>query len=177
MFKAKYKWEDEVPKLKQFAEEGKSLQYVGDIYGVTRERMRQIYKKFGITSGLKVRKKNREAAWYRKRGDKNQDYYSVKRLKFSAKKYNALRNGIEFTLQFGDLTWPSHCPILGIEIDYFADGRQENSPSIDRIDSSKGYIPGNVQVVSWRANRIKNDGSAEEHLKIATYLSNLLNDK
>lgn len=70
--------------------------------------------------------------------------------------------------------WPEYCPILGIKLDYETNGRQENSPSFDRLDPTKGYISGNVQIISWRANRIKNDGSAEEHQKIANYLSTLL---
>jgi hypothetical protein len=61
--------------------------------------------------------------------------------------------------------------LLGIELDYFAERTQENSPSFDRVDSSKGYVKGNVIVCSWRANRIKNDGTAEEHRKIYEFLS------
>lgn len=126
---------------------------------------------------FKIRKKQRELRHYRKRGDTSQELYQIKRYKFSMKKANAKRNGIEFTILFGDCEWPTHCPILGIELDYFANGKQENSPSMDRINSCFGYIPGNVHVISWRANRIKNDGSPEEHQKIATYLSNLLQVK
>lgn len=65
-------------------------------------------------------------------------------------------------ITFGDIDWPSVCPILGIELDYY-DPRKENSAEFDRIDSTKGYIKGNVWVISRRANRVKNDGTAEEH--------------
>lgn len=167
------KWEDEIQNLTEMVTHGETLQSIGDHYKVSRERIRQVLRQFSIPNGTSARKKNREASWYRKIGNKLQDHYYVKRQKFSNKKANAKRVGQDFTIQFGDLEWPSHCPILGLEIDYFADGRQENSPSIDRIDPTKGYIPGNVAVVSWRANRIKNDGTLEEHQKIVNYLSKL----
>jgi hypothetical protein len=41
-----------------------------------------------------------------------------------------------------------------------------NSPTIDRIDPRLGYVPGNVHVVSHRANRIKNNATLEEFEKI-----------
>lgn len=88
----------------------------------------------------------------------------------SRKRANARRIGYEINLNYSDLTWPEVCPILGLTIDYYAESRQENSPSFDRINSNIGYLPGNVRVISWRANRIKNDGTAEEHKKIADYL-------
>jgi hypothetical protein len=59
----------------------------------------------------------------------------------------------------------THCPLLGIELYY---GRYEGStaPSnyatLDRIDPSKGYTAGNIQVVSFRANTLKNSSSIEE---------------
>ena len=90
--------------------------------------------------------------------------------KFRAKKYNAISAGIEWDIDFGDLEFPVTCPVLGIEIDYWADTRQENSVSFDRIDSTKGYVKGNVLIMSWRANRIKNDGTAEEHKKIYEFM-------
>ena len=60
--------------------------------------------------------------------------------------------------------------LLGIELDYFAEVRKEASASFDRVDNTKGYIPGNVLVISWRANRIKNDGTAQEHRQIADFI-------
>jgi len=62
-----------------------------------------------------------------------------------------------------------------MELDWFTDKVKENSPSLDRIDSKKGYVPGNVMIMSWRANRIKNDGTAAEHKKIAEFLEKIEN--
>ena len=90
--------------------------------------------------------------------------------KFRNKKGN--KYGWEWTIEFGDLEFPSHCPVLGLELDYFTEGkgRLENSVSFDRVDPTKGYVKGNVIVMSWRANRIKNDGTFQEHQLIADFM-------
>lgn len=95
--------------------------------------------------------------------------YMIETVKYRAKQY-----GIEFTITRDDITIPSHCPVLGIEL-FFKEAsdskkvKNPNAPSLDRIDSTKGYVPGNVIVVSWRANFLKNDSTTEELIKLANY--------
>ena len=98
------------------------------------------------------------------------DLERIQRQKVTNKRSNALKTGYEWNLDYSDISWPTHCPILGLELDYFAETRKENSVSFDRVDTNLGYIKGNVHIISWRANRIKNDGSLEEHKKIVCYL-------
>jgi hypothetical protein len=67
---------------------------------------------------------------------------------------------------------PSHCPIFGMPLEWSVQRGGAalilpNSPSLDRIDPSKGYVKGNVWIISNRANTIKNDASHEE-LKLVT---------
>ena len=85
----------------------------------------------------------------------------------------AKMKGIPFSLDFKDIAIPERCPIFNTLL-VFGDGkgrgRLDNSPSLDRIDNTKGYVPGNVAVISGRANKIKNAGTAEEHRKIAEYI-------
>lgn len=45
------------------------------------------------------------------------------------------------------------CKYSGVLLGSIGDGYL--SPSIDRIDNSKGYIEGNVQWLSWRVNEMK----------------------
>jgi thymidylate synthase ThyX len=83
-------------------------------------------------------------------------------------KYNAKKREISFELEKGDIEWPTHCPILNIELNYDStDSDNDNSPSIDRIDSDKGYVKGNVWVISNLANRMKNDANKEQLLSFA----------
>ena len=81
----------------------------------------------------------------------------------SAAKMRAKKKGLPFSLTIDDIVIPVVCPYFGIPLKA-ADGRMnDNSPSLDRISPALGYVPGNVEVISWRANRLKGDGTAEEH--------------
>jgi hypothetical protein len=67
------------------------------------------------------------------------------------------------------LTIPKTCPILGIPL-FKATGRQsDNSPSLDRIYSDRGYMIDNIHIISWKANRLKNNGNIQELRKIVDY--------
>ncbi len=60
-----------------------------------------------------------------------------------------------------DIKYVTHCPVLGVELTRGSLGRV-CSPSLDRIVPSKGYVKGNVVIVSHRANRLKSDATLEE---------------
>lgn len=84
----------------------------------------------------------------------------------------AKRRGLEFGIAATDLAMPTHCPLLGITLVYQADRRrQDGSASLDRIDSKKGYVPGNCWIISWRANQLKSDGTPQELRRIAAALA------
>ena len=75
---------------------------------------------------------------------------------------SAKARGLAFDLTIEDILIPKMCPLLGIEI-RCGEGRvMPHSPTIDRIDSSKGYVRGNVWVVSARANTVKSDATLQE---------------
>jgi len=94
-----------------------------------------------------------------------------KRLLIQKRRIEARKKGIEFTINPDDLIWPTNCPALGLEIDYITRGKLlPNMPSIDRIDPKKGYVPGNVAVISFRANTIKNNATPEELESVARYI-------
>ena len=171
MYKHKgYNYKVDLNRVQELLKEGKKLREIAEEFGVTRQRIAQISKKLGIFP-IKVRQKQKEVLYKKKWGKRDiSPLYKEQRHKFFLKKTNAKRIGHIWEIDFGDVNWPTHCPILGLELDYFAEFRQENSVSFDRIDNSKGYVKGNVEVVSWRANRIKNDGTWQEHEKIVDYL-------
>lgn len=77
-----------------------------------------------------------------------------------------------FTLKENDITIPQKCPVFNIQIEPMKEKRSDSSPSIDRIDSTKGYHPDNVEIISWRANDIKGYGSLLEHLQVVSYMVN-----
>lgn len=68
-----------------------------------------------------------------------------------------------------DIQIPDKCPYLGykIELDREKNKRTRYGPSVDRIDSSKGYVKGNIEVTSYQANKMKNDATREELIDFA----------
>ena len=64
------------------------------------------------------------------------------------------------------------CPIFGMKLEFNSAGFRENSPSIDRIDSTRGYTPDNIQIISWKANRVKGYATTEELEMLVAYLKN-----
>lgn len=92
-------------------------------------------------------------------------------------KQRAGKRGIEFSITMSDLVPVTHCPLLGIELSFSnSRGQKTNSPSIDRIDPSRGYVAGNVWVISARANQIKNDATLNEMEMIARNLRKKINE-
>ena len=90
---------------------------------------------------------------------------STKRYLLRGAKQRARIRGLEFNIDVSDIELPEYCPLL--EIPMHVNSRSpestlDDSYSLDRIDPTKGYIKGNVWVVSKRANVIKNDATLEE---------------
>lgn len=79
-------------------------------------------------------------------------------------KKRAEKRGIEFNLEESDIIIPDKCPILEVPLIIGTKGDYAYSPSIDRIDNSKGYIKENVQIISNKANSMKNSASPKELL-------------
>lgn len=83
----------------------------------------------------------------------------------------AKKSNIEFLISELDLlkNLPETCPILGIKLSWTTrkgvSGSKDNSPSLDKIDPSKGYVPGNVMWISYLANRMKSNATPDQ-LKI-----------
>lgn len=93
-------------------------------------------------------------------------------------KISAKRRNLEFTIEPEDIIIPKLCPILGLklQIDGDTNGRMDITPSIDRIDNNKGYVKGNIQIISWRANMIKTNATLEELEKFANFFQGRKSD-
>ncbi len=87
-----------------------------------------------------------------------------------AKKFN-----LPCTITEDDIMIPEFCPILGIRlVRGSTDDNRDACPSLDRILPDLGYVLGNIAVISYRANRLKNDGTIEEHRKVADWIEQRL---
>lgn len=89
---------------------------------------------------------------------------------FRSAKLRALKKNMEFSLRLEDIIIPKYCPILKIELKCGVKGEYQHTPSLDRIDNTKGYIPENIQVISMKANSMKNSANEEELLLFAEWI-------
>lgn len=90
-------------------------------------------------------------------------------------KSRAKKGGLPFNISVATIDWSTHCPVLGIELDYHcmhAGNRkiQPNSPTLDRRVNNFGYIQGNVFVLSHQANRLKQDATIEQLEALLRYM-------
>ena len=84
---------------------------------------------------------------------------------------SAKKRGLEHTITLDDIQIPTHCPVFGYPLSGGKGLRHHASPSLDRIDTLKGYIPGNVWVISWRANNLKADATTDELIQLVRALT------
>jgi hypothetical protein len=87
-------------------------------------------------------------------------------------KCRAKKKGVAFDLDIDDIIIPDQCPVLRIKIEVGSGRLTDNSPTIDRINPKKGYVRGNVSVISWRANVLKKDATLAELKALVSYVEN-----
>lgn len=132
------------------------------------EIQRKEYKaNFSLERKAHYLKSKRESA------KKNRLLNPQRQMLHAAKLRSKLKQ-IDFNLELNDIIIPEVCPVLGIKLAISEQTKSDNSPSLDRIDNAKGYVKGNVQVISWRANHIKTDATLSELEKVVAYVKNYL---
>jgi hypothetical protein len=130
----------------------------------------------------KERRRKVHAAWREKNPGKKEAATAAWRLTeagwlsrvMANARSRAKKRGLPFSITKDDLKalMVSHCPALGIELIYHnAGGNRFNSASLDRIIPSHGYVPGNIAVISYKANRMKSDSSVEEFMSLARWIT------
>ena len=132
--------------------------------------------------GLQHKCRSCDSEYQQKRRSKNKDqmleyartYQANRRKDFdyrlkmllNASKQRAATKKREHSLTLEDIKelYPADgkCPVFGFDLEFNSGGFRETSPSIDRIDSSKGYTRDNVQIISWKANRLKAYATVED---------------
>jgi hypothetical protein len=148
---------------KNTANKKDGLQYHCKVCDNQRQAKRRVEKKADVQAyGKEYRKKNKTNFDFRMQGILN------------ASRARAKEKDREHSLTIQDLKdlYPvdGKCPIFGFELQWNDAGFRETSPSIDRIDSNKGYTKDNVQIISWKANRIKGYATVEELEILLAYL-------
>lgn len=118
------------------------------------------------------RRENPEYVKHRNKKDRERRHSNIesyKKAMLSSARSRARSKNLDFNIDVSDIELPEVCPLLGIPLSINASNK-EFSYSLDRIDSSKGYVRGNVWVISDRANRLKNNATLEELDMLVTNL-------
>jgi hypothetical protein len=83
---------------------------------------------------------------------------------YLAKKNNipvGFSSAVEFASYIKSIA-PQKCPVFNKKFTERGTGFDRWSPSIDKINPKKGYVRGNIQVISMLANCMKRDATATE---------------
>ena len=92
-------------------------------------------------------------------------------------KRRAESDALPFDLDPTEITIPDRCPVFGWPLEIGDGASQDTSPSLDKLDPAKGYVQGNVWVISHLANRIKNNATLEQLEAVAAALRKRMEKK
>lgn len=162
--------------------QGMTMQSIGNRFGLARNTVYNILYENGIDTktGMKVRANKRKEVndkhFLDKYGMTQKQFKEIPRTfkktileKLRMTRGNCKRSGIEFNIKLNDMINPDWLyvdPVFGNKWE----SKGDYSPSIDRIDPNKGYIPENVQIISWRANRLKFNALPSEIHQLSNFL-------
>ena len=107
---------------------------------------------------------------YNKQVHESKDYVGIL---INSARVRAKKNGLPFTITREDVIIPDVCPVFGIKLERGSVKNRESSPSLDKLIPELGYVRGNIAVISWLANNIKNRGTAEQHRRIADWMDSV----
>lgn len=125
-----------------------------------------------------LKRKNRANSEYRKleylrnkaNNESKREHYLYRGAKARAKKA-----GIPFNIEVSDIIIPDICPLLNIPLEKTIKKGNPYTISLDKIDPNKGYVKGNIMVMSLKANVMKNNASLSELKTFSNNVLNLLN--
>ena len=117
------------------------------------KRQDYYYNKNGKEVNIKKQQNNRL---------NHRDWLMWHSTKTRAKKYN-----YDFNIEISDIKIPERCPVLNIPLLFDNKIKDKlSSPSVDRIDSLKGYTKDNIIIVSYKVNMIKNNATIDQIEKL-----------
>lgn len=134
------------------------------------------YKKRVLEYSRRRRRDPKVAEMLRQNARDYRERHRIRWLAMVATK-RARRNGlpcdVEFMRSLQSLR-PNECPCCGVKLNYTSSTRVHHplydGPSLDRVDTTKGYVRGNVDIICWRCNAIKRDATLSELEKIVAYM-------
>ena len=142
-----------------------------------KEKLKEYHKKYQDEHAAEIKAAKQEA-YYEDIGKSREHLraqyrkHTQQRLYNSAKR-RAKNKGYDFNIELEDVVVPEFCPVLGIKLCNGDGVAIDSSYSLDRIDTSIGYVKGNVVVVSYKVNTMKSNGTIEDMEKIVRFYKKL----
>lgn len=130
-----------------------------------RESHKEQIHKYSSEYNMRPEVIERKATWYQEKMSKMTIEERLKLMAKRAKDRAKLKN-VEFNITWEDIEYVDICPILEIPLNWGETsnegGRNIDTPSLDRINPSLGYIKGNVKIISTLANMMKSSANREQ---------------
>lgn len=145
-------------------------------YRKNKEALREKQKIYHLKNREAILKRQRINTLKNKEASKRyrQKKWEKQRVKGAARRAKAKNLPFNITEEYVKSITPKDmiCPALGIKMNTSVEDL-DSKPSLDRLVPEKGYVKGNVIVVSFRVNRIKTDATPEELMKVAIFYEKL----
>lgn len=117
---------------------------------------------------LRRKRQNDSATLRRPKGSERTERQYINR-KIINIKGKCRKEGVPCNITVDDFTVPEFCPVLGIKMEWSGDLR-DGTPSFDRFDPDAGYVKGNVNVISLKANRLKSNATIDDLKAIVAWM-------
>ena len=104
-----------------------------------------------------------------KRGYRSRRVNRPEYIMWTAAKRRARKRTLPFNIAVGDIIIPDVCPVFGIPLKKSLEAYSGNSPSLDQVVAGRGYVKGNIAVISMRANILKRDATLNELEMLVEY--------
>lgn len=143
-----------------------------------RERLKAQKAEYRLKNNAEIRTRSKE--WHRinsaqisaqrKEAARKDPIVKVKRMLLHARKRSEMR-GMAFSIDVNDvMPLPDACPVFATPLSLSGCPGDFSVVSIDRVNPQRGYVPGNVAVISHRANTLKRDATIEELELVLAYM-------
>jgi cyclophilin family peptidyl-prolyl cis-trans isomerase len=144
-----------------------------EYYKKTKEKQREYgriyYQKNRLKKDEQSKKWRKDNPEARKKIAERSRLKNKERIMWSAARDRAKSKGAHFNISIEDVVIPEVCPILGIRLVKTNSKTSPDSPTLDKVVPSLGYVVGNVQVISHKANVMKNSGTLDECMKLGEW--------
>lgn len=162
-------------KIKNSEDFAKNPRHIGGLHTWCKEcsNSTRVQKKYYVQSNQNKKERMSVDFEYRKKINEQKKLNSrihFKNVMLANAKRRAVKKNLAFTLTKEDIVVPDLCPILKIPFILGIKGNYEHTPSLDRIDNNLGYTKSNVQIITKKANSMKNSATSEELILFANWI-------